>query len=96
MQKVSELLEELKAIEARVGTIDDLTNKIEEQRKILAALNSEREVVQRALRELHDERSAIQAAVNAAKAELVKTQRAQTEAQGAYNETRNKIMRLVG
>ena len=46
MQKVSELLEELQAIEGRVGTLDDLTNKIDEQRKILAALNSEREVVQ--------------------------------------------------
>jgi hypothetical protein len=96
MQKVSELLEELSAIEARVGNVDELTNKIDEQRKILAALNSEREVTQRAVRDLQDERSNLQAAVNAAKAELVKTHKANAEAQGAYDETTRRILKLVG
>jgi len=96
MQKASELIQELQALEQKVGNLDDLTNKIDEQRKILAALNSEREVVQRAVRDLQDERSKLQSVVNAAKAELVRTQNAQVEAQGAYDDTKRKIMRLVG
>ena len=73
-----------------------LKSQAEGERKILAALNSERETTLRAVRDLQDERSNLQGAVNAEKAELVKTQKANTEAQGAYDETKRRILKLVG
>jgi len=94
MQKVSELLEELQAIEARVGTIDDLTNKIDEQRKILAALESEREVAQRAVRDLQDERSKLQAAVNENRAALAKSQSDLAATTAAFEALRRKVQSL--
>ena len=94
MQKVSELLEELQAIEARVGTIDDLTNKIEEQRKILAALNSEREVVQQAVRDLQDQRVELQTAVNANRALLSKSQAELASVTAMYEALRQKVQSL--
>jgi len=59
-------------------------------------LQSECEVVQRSLDDLSSQRTELQKAVNAEKAELIKIQKAKAEELAAYNETRNKIMRLVG
>ena len=94
MQKVSELLEELQAIEQRVGTIDDLTNKIDEQRKILAALNSEREVVQRALDDLSGQRIELQKAVNSNKALLSQSQNDLAKSQELFEALRKKVQAL--
>jgi len=53
-------------------------------------------VARKAANELADERHALQQAVIAAKNELIRTQNAQASAQGAYDETKRKIMKLVG
>jgi hypothetical protein len=48
------------------------------------------------MNELGEQRIELQGAVNAARAELVRTQNAHAEVKGAYDETKRKILRLVG
>jgi predicted nucleic acid-binding Zn-ribbon protein len=94
MQKVSELLEELQAIEARVGTIDDLTNKIEEKRKELAALEGECNVARAAMNDLGSQRVELQNAVNANRALLSKSQADLANATAMFDALRKKVQSL--
>jgi len=96
MQKVSELIQELEALEARVGTLDELTNKIDEQRKILANLEIETERTAKHLADLRDERLNFQTALNKTRAELATAQNNLTATQAAYEETRTKILKAIG
>jgi hypothetical protein len=71
------IIEDQKALNERViQLLVGLKSQADEERKVIAALNSEREVTQRAVRDLQDERSNLQAAANTEKAELIKTQNA--------------------
>jgi len=88
-----DLIVPIKALNTR---LEQLKAEIADKQKELAAIQNECAVARKAMSDLADERHALQQAVIAAKNELVKTQKANAEAQGAYNETKNKIMRLVG
>ena len=96
MQKVSELLEELQALEARVGTLDDLTNKIDDQRKVLDNLKIETERTAKHLADLQDERLKFQTALNKTRTELATAQNNLAATQAAYEETRTKILKAIG
>src|SRR6516164_1445317 len=88
-----DLIVPITALNTRLG---QLKAEIVAKEKHKAALQSECEVVQRSLDDLSSQRIELQKAVNAEKAELIKIQKAKAEELAAYNETRNKIMRLVG
>ena len=74
----------------------DLNAEIAVKRKELAAIESQCAVSAKALSDKSDELVAVTAAVNAKKAELVHTQTAHAAAEGAYDDTKRKIQKLVG
>ena len=96
MQKVSELIEELKALQQRVGNLDELIIKIDEQRKVLANLEIETERTAKHLADLRDERLNFQTALNKTRAELTAAQNNLAATQTAYEETRTKILKAIG
>ena len=88
-----DLVAPVKALNTRLA---QLKAEITDREKELATLQNECAVARKAANELADERHALQQAVIAAKNELIRTQNAQASAQGAYDETKRKIMKLVG
>jgi chromosome segregation ATPase len=88
-----DLVAPVKALNTRLA---QLKAEIADKQRELAALQTECAVARKAMNELGDQRVELQAAVNGAKAELVRVQNAQASAQGAYDETKRKILKLVG
>ena len=90
------IIEDQKALNERaIQFLVGLKSQAEGERKILAALNSERETTLRAVRDLQDARSETQAALNKEKAELIKTQNAIIDKKKLLEEYEAKLKKIA-
>jgi hypothetical protein len=93
---IDAITKELAALRDRASSLDELDAKIGEQRRILANLEIETERTAKHLADLQDERLKSQTALNKTRAELKAAQNNLAETEGAFENARAKILRLVG
>jgi predicted nucleic acid-binding Zn-ribbon protein len=93
---IDAITKELAALRDRASSLDELDAKIIEQRKVLNNLQIETERTAKHLADLRDERLNYQTALNKTRAELTAAQNKLAETEGAIENARAKILRLVG